>query len=389
MASTYSDLKIELIGTGEQTGTWGSTTNNNLSVALGEAITGSADVAFSSADVTVTLTDTNAAQVARNLRLNLTGTSGGARNLILGSGCQIEKLYLINNGLADAVTVKNTSGTGIVVPAGSSMFVYNDGTNVVEALKAITVGAGGTGLSTLTANNVILGNGTSAVQLVAPGTTGNVLTSNGTTWISSVSTGGVTSFSAGTTGFTPNTTTTGAVTLAGTLAAANGGTGLTSPGTTGNVLTSDGTGWVSSPATGTGATYTRTSFTATGGQTTFNVTYTVDFVEVYLNGVFLNGTEFTATNGTTVVLATGATSGDIVETIAYSAVSIGIADSLAGGIASQIPYQSSAGVTAFIANGTSGQILTSNGTSAPSFQDAPTGGAVGSTLYLNNIYGGF
>jgi len=184
MASTYSTLKVELIGTGDQTGTWGTTTNDNLSIALGEAITGSADVAFSSADVTVTLTDTNAAQTARNLRLNLTGTSGGARNLILGSGCQIEKLYLINNGLADAVTVKNTSGTGIAVPAGASMFVYNNGTNVVEVLKAIPVAAGGTGLATLTANNVILGNGTSAVQFVAPSTTGNVLTSNGTTWTS-------------------------------------------------------------------------------------------------------------------------------------------------------------------------------------------------------------
>ena len=184
MASTYSTLKVELIGTGDQTGTWGTTTNDNLSIALGEAITGSADVAFSSADVTITLTDSNGAQTARNLRLNLTGTSGGARNLILGSGCQIEKLYLINNGLADAVTVKNTSGTGIAVPAGSSMFVYNNGTNVVEALKAIPVAAGGTGLATLTANNVLIGNGTSNVTFVAPGSNGNVLTSNGSTWTS-------------------------------------------------------------------------------------------------------------------------------------------------------------------------------------------------------------
>lgn len=184
MASTYSDLKIELIGTGEQTGTWGATTNNNFSVAVGEAITGSADVAFSSADVTVTLTDTNAAQTARNLRLNLTGTSGGARNLILGSGCQIEKLYLVNNGLADAVTVKNTSGTGIAVPAGKSMFVFNNGTNVVDAVTylssltlgtALPVASGGSGAATLT--GVIKGNGTSAftaatagTDFVAPGT---------------------------------------------------------------------------------------------------------------------------------------------------------------------------------------------------------------------------
>jgi hypothetical protein len=133
MASTYSDLKIELIGTGEQVGTWGSTTNTNLGTAIEEAITGSADVSFSSADVTLTLTNTNGTQTARNLRLVCTGTSGGARNLILGSGCQIEKIYLIQNDLADTVTVKNTTGTGVAVPAGAKKFVFNDGTNVVQA----------------------------------------------------------------------------------------------------------------------------------------------------------------------------------------------------------------------------------------------------------------
>ena len=76
MASTYSNLKIELIATGEQSGTWGITTNTNLGTALEEAIVGSADVTFASADVTLTLTDTNASQTARNFRLNLTGTSG-------------------------------------------------------------------------------------------------------------------------------------------------------------------------------------------------------------------------------------------------------------------------------------------------------------------------
>ena len=193
MASTYSDLKIELIGTGEQVGTWGSTTNTNLGTALEEAIVGTASVSFSSADVTLTLTNTNGTQSARHLRLNLTGTSGGARNLILGSGCQIDKPYIINNGLADTVTVKNTTGTGVAVPAGKTMWVYNNGTNVVEAMNhaasltlgsALPVASGGTGATTLTANNVILGNGTSAVGFVAPGASGNVLTSNGTTWTS-------------------------------------------------------------------------------------------------------------------------------------------------------------------------------------------------------------
>ena len=137
MASTYSNLKIELIGTGDQSGTWGTTTNNNFEFALSEAITGSANVAFSSSDVTITLTNSNTSQTARNLRLNLTGTSGGARQLILGSGCQINKTYIINNGLADAVTVKNTTGTGIAVPAGKTMFLFNNGTNVVEAVNAL------------------------------------------------------------------------------------------------------------------------------------------------------------------------------------------------------------------------------------------------------------
>lgn len=145
MASTYSDLKIELIATGEQSGTWGATTDTNLGTALGEAITGSADVAYTSAaDVTVTLTDTNTAQTARNLRLNITESGAGigyVGNLILGSGCQIEKFYVVNNGTTAVKTIKNTTGTGVAVPANSSVLVFNNGTNVVQAVTAF----GGTG----------------------------------------------------------------------------------------------------------------------------------------------------------------------------------------------------------------------------------------------------
>jgi hypothetical protein len=174
MASTFSPLKIELITTGEQSGTWGVTTNTNLGTAIEEAITGTADVSFSSADVTLTLTDTNATQTARNLRLNLTGTSGGARNLIVPA---IEKQYIVNNGLADAVTVKNASGTGIAVPAGKTMLVFNNATNVVDVttyLSSLTLGtalpvaSGGSGAATLT--GVLKGNGTSAFTAATAGT---------------------------------------------------------------------------------------------------------------------------------------------------------------------------------------------------------------------------
>ena len=132
MASTYSQLKIELIGTGDQSGTWGNTTNTNLGTAIEEAITGSVDVPFSSADVTLTLTDSNASQTARNLRLRLTGTSGGARDLTVPN---IEKFYIIANELADDVTVQNSTGTTYTVPAGTTGQVFSTGTGVKPAIS--------------------------------------------------------------------------------------------------------------------------------------------------------------------------------------------------------------------------------------------------------------
>lgn len=138
MASTYSNIKIQLMTTGENATTWGDVTNVNLGTALEEAIVGSTSVAFSNASVTLTLTDTNATQPARNIRLNLTGTATSGYNLVLGSGCQINKPYIVNNGTDGTITVKNTTGTGIAVPAGKTMWVYNNGTNVVDAVTHLT-----------------------------------------------------------------------------------------------------------------------------------------------------------------------------------------------------------------------------------------------------------
>jgi hypothetical protein len=179
MASTYSNLKIELMGTGDQSGTWGTTTNTNLGTAIEEAITGTADVSFSSADVTLTLTNTNTAQTARNLRLNLTGTVAAAQNLIVPN---IEKQYIINNTLGFDITVKNSTGTGVAVPAGKSMIVFNTGSNVVDVVSALGSGTvlpvanGGTGVTTSTGTtNVVLSasptlTGTPLAPTAAPGT---------------------------------------------------------------------------------------------------------------------------------------------------------------------------------------------------------------------------
>jgi hypothetical protein len=175
MASTYSSLKFEIIGTGEQEGIWGNTTNVNLGTAVEQAITGSGDVTFASADVTLTLTNTNAAQIARNLRLVCVGVSDGARQLIVPA---IEKQYIVQNSLDDTVTIKNSTGTGVAIPSGKTMTVFNNGTNIVEVnTYATNLAIGGTFSATgnLSALNVSTANVTATG---AGAFTGNVSAAN-------------------------------------------------------------------------------------------------------------------------------------------------------------------------------------------------------------------
>jgi hypothetical protein len=174
MATTWSSLKIALMGAGDESGTWGLVTNANLGTAIQEAIAGSADVTFASADVTLTLSDTTASQSARNMRLNLVGTTGGApRELIVPA---IEKMYVVNNGCADTVTIKVSGQTGIAVPAGKTVIVFNNGTDCVNAITHLT--------SLTLASALPATSGGTGVN--AAGTAGNVLTSNGSAWVSSV-----------------------------------------------------------------------------------------------------------------------------------------------------------------------------------------------------------
>jgi hypothetical protein len=156
MASTYSAIKIELIGTGDQSGTWGTTTNSNLGTAIEQAIVGKADVTVSSASVTLTLTDSNALQDARALFLNLTGTPGSAATLNVPA---IEKNYIVKNGTNEIVTIKVAAQTGVAIPVGKTVLVYNNGTDVVTAVDhipsltlgaALPVASGGTGSTSTT-----------------------------------------------------------------------------------------------------------------------------------------------------------------------------------------------------------------------------------------------
>ena len=113
--------------------------------------------------------------------------------------------------------------------------------------------------------------------------------------------------------------------------------------------------------------YTRTNITATAGQTSFSVTYQVGFIFVYLNGVLLNSSDYTATTGTTVVLASGALAGDIVSFVVLSINSIGNAGNITGGVAGAVLWQSGVNATGFTAAGTSGQALLSGGATTPTW----------------------
>ena len=126
-------------------------------------------------------------------------TALGARTALLpsltGNG---GKIVAVNSGATDIEYI-TVSGTGTVtsldISGGTTGLTTSGGpvttAGTITLAGTLAVANGGTGATSLTANNVILGNGTSAVQVVAPGTTGNVLTSNGTTWISSVLSGGL------------------------------------------------------------------------------------------------------------------------------------------------------------------------------------------------------
>jgi hypothetical protein len=141
-------------------------------------------------DANYTLTSFNGVtDEARNAVLVVTGANNAVRDLIPPV---VEKVYIIANNTTGgyAIRIIGASGTGVNIASGATQVVYCDGTNFIAASGAFVngvvlgVSGGGTGLTTLTANNVILGNGTSTPTFVAPGTSGNVLTSNGTTWTS-------------------------------------------------------------------------------------------------------------------------------------------------------------------------------------------------------------
>jgi len=135
MASSYStDLKLELMVTGENAGTWGDKTNTNLNL-IQQSVAGYQEIDVASADVNLTMDDA-AISNARNMTLKFTGTLAANRTVNFPTG--IEKLFNIIDGTDHAgytLTFKVTSQTGFLLCEGHSYICHADGTDIIKDLE--------------------------------------------------------------------------------------------------------------------------------------------------------------------------------------------------------------------------------------------------------------
>ena len=244
MASTYStNLKLELIASGEQSGTWGNSTNNNVGTLIEQSIVGSGSVVFTAdADMSVSISD-GATSAARCVVLSVTSTTSltATRNLTVPT---INKPYVVYNNTSgsQSIVVKTSAGTGITIPNGKRRAIYADATNVVDYINDLPstvtfagtflpVAQGGTGTTTSTGTgNNVLSTSPTLVTPVLGAATATSLTATSLT----------------TTTINGNTLTTGTYTLSGaagkTLTFSNSftlagtdATTMTFPATTGTV----------------------------------------------------------------------------------------------------------------------------------------------------------
>lgn len=283
MPSTYSpDLRIELIANGEKTGTWSTITNDNLGVIIEDAISGLASVSVISANQALTAQN-GAVDQARCAALSLTTTTTAPFSVYVPP---VTKLYVIENASAYAATVyastvlgnTTAAGAGATIPAGKSVLVRCDGTNVFEQFNHVVNNLSVGGALAVTGNAAVTGNltvsGTGAFTGVVTGPTASPGTNT-----TQLATTAFVAATVGTLGTMASQNaddvaiTGGTITgLDSALPIASGGTGLTSVGTDGQVLTSTGTAiaWETpavQPAIGVGQTWQSVS-------RSLNTTYT-------------------------------------------------------------------------------------------------------------------
>ena len=135
-SSTSNDLKLELITTGEKSGTWGTITNTNLQI-LEQAASGYLSLDVGSADVALSLAN-HATANGKNLYYKLTGTLTANRTVTMPDSA--ERVFIVEDATTRSasnytLTVKTVSGTGLALPIGSTTVLYSDGTNITGKLQ--------------------------------------------------------------------------------------------------------------------------------------------------------------------------------------------------------------------------------------------------------------
>jgi hypothetical protein len=123
------------MGSGDQSGTWGTTTNTNLGTLIEAAIAGRAAVSMTDADYTLT-TANGTADEARNMILNISGALTATRNVICPA---VSKLYVVRNATTggQSIILKTSAGSGVTIGNGSNALVFCDGTNVTEGISRV------------------------------------------------------------------------------------------------------------------------------------------------------------------------------------------------------------------------------------------------------------
>ena len=170
MASTYvNDLRLEEIGSGEQSGTWGDTTNTNLEL-IAEAFSFGTEAITTNADTHTTTIADGATDPGRSMFLKYTGTLDSACTITIGPNT-VSKLWFIENGTSGSqnIIISQGSGANITIPAGQTKAIYSDGAGsgaaMVDAFTDLSVPS----LSTSTAGTSNLRLGVNAGNSIASG----------------------------------------------------------------------------------------------------------------------------------------------------------------------------------------------------------------------------